>query len=455
MRQSCWISPLLLLGLVEATPGQDKRPPEPAGPATIAIDKVTTSNGPWTRISGRAEVVNAYTLRLGGGTEVDLRFAIDAPELDQKSLVGDRLYLCGREAAEFLARLIGGQPVVLFTDEEVVPGRRLRGPCFVGEMHVQVELVRHGWAVSAHSGMDAWEVIAREGKRGLWRGRFVPPKDWRRGHRLLAEGPARAEDPAVVRQALAALRDLEPTVRVDETLPGKPVVAMHFLPNFGRVTDDHLAHLRAFPHLRSVAIPNKPFVTDAGIVHLADLDQLEDVVLNGTAVTAEAAVRLLKGRTRMLRLSLMNVPLGDDDLAALGHLTELRDLSLRGTRVTDRGAERLKAFAKLRSLNLATRDARITDAALPHLKNLADLEYLDLDRTGITDAGLEHLKGLRHLRGVQFAFTWVTDRGLEHLHALPNLEEVNARGTGVSQAGVDRLKRLRKNIRVGFGPAIK
>src|SRR5262245_12827331 len=116
-------------------------------------------------------------------------------------------------------------------------------------------------------------------------------------------------------KALDVLRVLEPVIKVDETRPGKPVVAVYFAPNFGKVPHDHLAHLKASPQLRSVHIPNKPFVTDAGLAHLAGLDQLDDVVLNGTAVTAEAVLRFLKDRPKMQSLSLMKVPLRDDDLA--------------------------------------------------------------------------------------------------------------------------------------------
>src|SRR5262245_6318353 len=145
----------------------------------------------------------------------------------------------------------------------------------------------------------------------------------------LCDATMRADEPVAARKALAALRELEPVVKVDDARPDKPVVAVHFLPNFGKVTDDHLAHLKAFPHVRSVEVANKPFVTDAGLAHLAELGQLEELVLNGTGVTAEAVVRFLKGRTRLHRLHLTGVPLQDNDLTALQELTELRDLSLR------------------------------------------------------------------------------------------------------------------------------
>jgi endonuclease YncB( thermonuclease family) len=56
----------------------------------------------WTRITGKVTVVNAYTLRFEDGTEVCLSGAIDAPELDQKAMIGESFYPCGKEATEFL-----------------------------------------------------------------------------------------------------------------------------------------------------------------------------------------------------------------------------------------------------------------------------------------------------------------------------------------------------------------
>jgi endonuclease YncB( thermonuclease family) len=35
--------------------------------------------------------------------------------------------------------------------------------------------------------MEPWEVIARENKRGMWRGKFVGPERWRKGERLPGE----------------------------------------------------------------------------------------------------------------------------------------------------------------------------------------------------------------------------------------------------------------------------
>jgi hypothetical protein len=48
-------------------------------------------------------------------------------------------------------------------------------------------MVRNGWAMAHHSGTIPYEVMARDHKRGLWRGEFVFPEEWRKGERLTQE----------------------------------------------------------------------------------------------------------------------------------------------------------------------------------------------------------------------------------------------------------------------------
>jgi hypothetical protein len=161
----------------------------------------------WTRITGKVEVVNAYTLSFADGTEVCLSGAIDVPELEQKGVIGKSFYPAGREAAEFLRKLIGDQPVTFLGDRQERVGQKMAGSCFVGETNLEIEMVRNGWAFSHHSGMDAWEIIAREHKRGLWRGQFVVPERWRKGERLPGEKEGKAEQPPLRNDDLAALFD--------------------------------------------------------------------------------------------------------------------------------------------------------------------------------------------------------------------------------------------------------
>src|SRR5262249_52802474 len=77
-------------------------------------------NRKWIRITGKVKVLDAHTLLYEGGTEVDLQGGIDAPDLEQKGLIGGSFYPCGKEAAAFLSKLIGDRSVTCYANPEHV-----------------------------------------------------------------------------------------------------------------------------------------------------------------------------------------------------------------------------------------------------------------------------------------------------------------------------------------------
>jgi len=141
----------------------------------------------WTRIVGRVKVIDAHRLLFENGTEANLLWNMDAPDLEQKGMRGGSFYPAGREAADFLRKLIGDELVTFIGHREDKEGGHVRGACFVGERSLEIEMIRNGWAISDHEGMDPWEILARENKRGLWQGSFVVPGRWRKGERLAGE----------------------------------------------------------------------------------------------------------------------------------------------------------------------------------------------------------------------------------------------------------------------------
>jgi endonuclease YncB( thermonuclease family) len=143
----------------------------------------------YLRIRGIPRVIDAHTLAFDDGTVVELNGGMDAPDLEQFGLIGDVLYPCGREAAEFLQKLIGDRTVVCYVENE--DSAKPRADCYIGETRVETEMVRNAWAVSDHSGTESWEIIARENKRGLWRGTFVEMGKWRKGKGCRASLPPR------------------------------------------------------------------------------------------------------------------------------------------------------------------------------------------------------------------------------------------------------------------------
>jgi hypothetical protein len=188
---------VLLLGAILALgadrcASDDTKPPGRAEEPKVVREHV---RGQWRssgeellRITGRVTVKDANTLVFADGTEVTVGGGMDAPDLEQRGQIGDSFYPCGKEAAEFLKKLIGDQTVTFLAFKDQEPGaKRMRGRCLVGETSLEIEMIRNGWAISHHSGTTAWEIIARENKRGLWRGKFILPELWRKGDRLPGE----------------------------------------------------------------------------------------------------------------------------------------------------------------------------------------------------------------------------------------------------------------------------
>ena len=136
------------------------------------------SGGSWDRITGKVKVIDARTLEFADGARMELDMM--APELGQQGRIDGNLYPAGKEAAEFLRQRIGDRPVTLFhRDGHVLP--------YLGDENLEHTMVANGWALADHSSLHAAESIARENKRGLWRGEFVDPDAWRAGKRLPGE----------------------------------------------------------------------------------------------------------------------------------------------------------------------------------------------------------------------------------------------------------------------------
>lgn len=141
-------------------------------------------------------------------------------------------------------------------------------------------------------------------------------------------------------------------------------------------------------------IGSKSQITDAGMVHVQGLTQLQTLWLNDTQVA-------------------------DAGLAHLVGLTQLQYLWLNDTQITDAGLVNLRGLTQLHSLVLSY--AKVTDTGLACLGGLTELEYLCIDGTQVTDAGLEHLQGLSRLKYLDLTATQVTDAEVQQLQkALPN-----------------------------------
>ncbi len=145
-------------------------------------------------LRGRADPVDGDTLKMG---DVRIRlWGIDAPESRQVCRAEGLVWNCGGLAMAALRSRA--------TDIECRPrGRdgygRLLAVCFNGGADVNAWMVSEGWALAYRKYSQDYvehEEQARTGRKGMHRGRFVEPWEWRSGARLDgAEGSAEGAKP--------------------------------------------------------------------------------------------------------------------------------------------------------------------------------------------------------------------------------------------------------------------
>jgi endonuclease YncB( thermonuclease family) len=134
-------------------------------------------------LAGRASVIDGDTIEIRG-TRIRLN-GIDAPEGTQTCEAGGRRYRCGQEAAFALADKLGARTVSCRSVGTDRYGRMIAN-CWLAEESINAWLVRSGWAVAFRRFSLEYvpdEEIARREKRGMWRGSFMMPWDWRASRR--------------------------------------------------------------------------------------------------------------------------------------------------------------------------------------------------------------------------------------------------------------------------------
>ncbi|MCA0316583.1 MAG: thermonuclease family protein [Proteobacteria bacterium] len=136
---------------------------------------VLNMRAPRPQITGHARIIDGDSLMVAG-TEVRL-WGIDAPELFQRCMRDGREVQCGREAARALIAMVAGQQVTCDRRDMDRFGRTV-ATCRVEAVDLAQAMVSAGHAVS-FGGYYSEEAQARAGRRGLWAGEFMRPREWR------------------------------------------------------------------------------------------------------------------------------------------------------------------------------------------------------------------------------------------------------------------------------------
>ena len=136
-------------------------------------------------VTGPARVIDGDTIEVAG--ERIRLHGIDAPESKQTCNWPGKTIPCGRLATLALMDLTAGAEVTCKTREKDRYGRWV-AVCYDPDgFDLGRNMVHTGWALAYRQYSTDYVVTedkAREAKRGMWKGEFVPPWEWRKGRRL-------------------------------------------------------------------------------------------------------------------------------------------------------------------------------------------------------------------------------------------------------------------------------
>lgn len=132
---------------------------------------------------GRATVIDGDTIDIAGA-RVRLN-GIDAPEKAQLCETGQGTWACGTNATRVLTSATQGTDVTCRGDRRDRYGRLL-AVCYAKGVDLNAQMVRDGWALAYRRySLDyvSEEAEARAAGRGMWRGQFIEPWEWRSAQR--------------------------------------------------------------------------------------------------------------------------------------------------------------------------------------------------------------------------------------------------------------------------------
>ncbi len=152
----------------------------------------TAGQAALAEIAGMPKIIDGDTIEVQG--QAIRLYGIDAPELGQACTIKERTYDCGMVARTALLDLTAGVAVTCqVLAAEPSAGEARLGRCFAQGYDLSEGMAYTGWALAQRQVSErylVYEERAQAAGRGLWRGRFVTPWDWRGGARLAAQGAA-------------------------------------------------------------------------------------------------------------------------------------------------------------------------------------------------------------------------------------------------------------------------
>jgi endonuclease YncB( thermonuclease family) len=134
-------------------------------------------------LTGIPKITDGDTIRIAN-TRIRLH-GIDAPEAKQTCTADGKEWQCGWEATNALTNIVGKHWVTC-TKRDVDRYGRVVAVCRAGPIELGAWMVGNGWAVAYRRHSKDYvrdEVDAKAARKGMWRGKFMMPWEWRRSNR--------------------------------------------------------------------------------------------------------------------------------------------------------------------------------------------------------------------------------------------------------------------------------
>ncbi len=140
-------------------------------------------------ITGQPRVIDGDTLEVAG-QRVRVH-GIDAPEIRQLCRRDGEPWRCGMDATNALKAFLGNRPVSC-KELDRDRYRRIVAKCMVERTDIGGWMVTEGWALAYRRYSIDYvphEAKARMARKGIWRGDFMPPWQWRKMKRDKKRSP--------------------------------------------------------------------------------------------------------------------------------------------------------------------------------------------------------------------------------------------------------------------------
>lgn len=202
----------------------------------------------------------------------------------------------------------------------------------------------------------------------------------------------------------------------------------------GKLTDRGLEVLRHLPNLRTFDMTWQRGITDAGVANLRFCDQLERVNLMGSP-TGDGAIEALQAKPK-LRYFSSGRHVTDAGLPLLHNFPMLK--TWQGGEMTDDGTENPDPPHLLI-------DGPFTNHGLATVAELEGVFELDLfwHTTGITADGFAHLVAMPNLGSLGADEELSNDAAMRYIAAMPRLRKLRVQGTVATDEGFEALSQSR------------